>query len=28
MLNASVKIVERVTLKEVEEKSDTSNFTR
>ena len=28
MLNASVKIVERVTLKEVEEKPDTSNVTR
>ena len=28
MLNASVKIVERVTLKEVEEKPDTSNLTR
>ena len=28
MLNASVKIVERVTLKEVEEKPGTSNVTR
>ena len=28
MLNASMKIVERVTLKEVEEKPDTSNLTR
>jgi len=28
MLNASVKIVERVTLKEAEEKPGTSNKTR